>query len=243
MYPYDFTPLYDTNPSDYVFTTAYSHETVSMKYKSTAHAIIALDKALQDPNVQSNSSLYLAEIYREADEGVDFGGTSDDALQQNLWIVAGEPVRLDGDVVKVYWDYGDTWYNRYDCLKTYAYTDEDKNSIVEIGSFMCESHRNMDGRYDRNRGQDCNLYMNPQNFNLINDVYSQTDNFFNYSILDTDYYNLYKYAQMVSWSTAKSNASDVDPWTTVTLASTLEIDGTKGPITSIVADKDILYAF
>lgn len=74
-------------------------------------------------------------------------------------------------------------------------------------------------------------------------MYSQTDNFFNYTILDTDYYNLYKYAQMVAWSTAKSNASDVDPWTTVSLSSTLEIDGTKGPITSIVADKDMLYAF
>lgn len=75
--------------------------------------------------------------------------------------MASEPISLDEKGTTVRWDWGDTWYNRYDCLKTYSYTDEDKNSIVEIGSFMCESHRNMDGRYDRNRGQDSNLYMSP----------------------------------------------------------------------------------
>lgn len=108
---------------------------------------------------------------------------------------------------------------------------------------MTESHVNIDGRYDRNRGQNSNLAMSPQNFNLINDVYSQTDNFFNYRILDSDYYDQNYYSSMVTWSTVKNNASEVDPWTAVTLASTLELDGTKGIITDIVGDKDMLYAF
>ena len=53
-------------------------------------------------------------------------------------------------------------------MKTYPFTSEDENQLVEIGSFMCESRINIDGRYDRNRGQLSNLNMTPQNFNLIN---------------------------------------------------------------------------
>lgn len=68
--------------------------------------------------------------------------------------------------------YGDTWYQRYDCLKTYPFTQEDENSIIEIASFMCETRINIDGRYDRNRGQSSNLNMSSQNFNLINKVYT-----------------------------------------------------------------------
>ena len=57
---------------------------------------------------------------------------------------------------------------------------------MEIGSFMVETRVNIDGRYDRNRGLISNLNMSPQNFNLINNIYTQKDNFFNYRILDSD---------------------------------------------------------
>lgn len=53
---------------------------------------------------------------------------------------------------------------------------------------MCETRVNIDGRYDKNRGQVSNLNMTPRNFNLLNEIYSQKDNFFNYRILDKDYY-------------------------------------------------------
>jgi hypothetical protein len=43
---------------------------------------------------------------------------------------------------------------------------------VEIGSFMCETKVNIEGRYDRNRGNSSNLNMSPTNFNLFNPVYS-----------------------------------------------------------------------
>jgi len=50
---------------------------------------------------------------------------------------------------------------------------------------MLETYVNIDGRYDRNRGQINNTNMSPQNFNLLNPVYSQLDNFFSYKITGT----------------------------------------------------------
>ena len=46
---------------------------------------------------------------------------------------------------------GDTYLQRYDCLKTYPRTIEDTQTMVEIVSFLCETSINIDGRYDRNR--------------------------------------------------------------------------------------------
>lgn len=146
---------------------------IRMKYKSTAHAVVALKGALypywddekgQDVAVgEQVPHLYMAEIYRAANEDTDFGGKTEEALQSNLWIPAGPAVRLDddGQTGNIEYCWGDTWYQRYDCLKTYSYTTEDKNSIIEIGSFMVETHVNIDGRYDKNRGQDNNLNMSP----------------------------------------------------------------------------------
>lgn len=104
-----------------------------------------------------------------------FGGSSDEALQQNLWLPASDSILLrpNGTSVSVPFRYGDTWISRYDCLKTYPFTREDENQIVEIGSFLLESRVNMDGRCDRNRGNLSVTNMSPQNFNLFNPVYNQ----------------------------------------------------------------------
>lgn len=231
-----------------------SVETIRMKYKSTPHLVAKLDDACTNPSdtarwktkAQTSSSLYMAELYRNANKDTDFGGYKTEALQANLWYPAGEAVILgnkDHDKTEIEYSWGDTWYQRYDCMKTYPYTNEDPNQVVEIASFMVETHTNLDGRYDRNRGMDDNLNMSPTNFNLINTVYSQLDNFFNYRIMDEDYYKLTNFPSMVTWTGAKNNASDVDSWTTVTLASTLEIDGTLGKISALATSKDTLYAF
>lgn len=55
----------------------------------------------------------------DAVSSVRFGGTSDSAIQNNTWLVAGDSVSLDGTLM---WTQGDTYYQRYDCLKTYPFT-------------------------------------------------------------------------------------------------------------------------
>ncbi len=187
-----------------------------------------------------SACLFMAELKRKSKPDNMFGGDTDEALRNNSWIPSGLPVSLNGTID---FNYGDTYYQRYDCLKTYSFTTEDENSVVEIASFMCETRTNLDGRYDRNRGQLSNLNMSPQNFNLINPIYSQRDNFFNYRILDKQYYRNNKYPTQVLWSMEKSYLEDVDTWANVTLANSIDLSGSAGPITSIETFNDLLITF
>ena len=193
----------------------------------------------------TNPYLFLAELYRDEQSLSNaFGGKTEDALKSNLWIPAGTAIDIKLlENTNIDFVYGDTWYQRYDCLKTYPYTLEDENSLVEIGSFMCETRINIDGRYDRNRGQISNLTKTPNNFNLFNPVYSQKDNFFNYRILDKDYYILNKFSNTITWTKEKQLSSDIDTWTNITMASTIDLDGDKGVITSLNTFNNEIFCF
>lgn len=187
--------------------------------------------------------LWLCEIYQKDVEN-RFGGDSEYALQQNTWLPAGDSVYFDGtEDIDVTWDWGDTWYQRYDCLKTYPYTTEDTNQLVEIGSFMCETRVNIDGRYDRNRGLVSNINITPENFNLINTAYSQRNNFFTYSILDDDYYKVNTFPSLVLWTNSKTPGDTVDAWTNVHLATSLYLDGHFGKVTAIDSIGQSLIGF
>ena len=189
--------------------------------------------------------LLLAELVRTVPDSIKFGGTSDSAKQQNLWFPAGRPVSISDEDTEVIvpFEYGDTWYSRYDCLKTYPFTTEDENQVVEIGSFLCETRINIDGRYDKNRGQISNLNMSPQNFNLLNDVYSQKDNFFNYRMLDKDYYKQNVFSNQITWSKEKTSGEEIDTWTNITLANTLDMSGEKGQITALKTWNEYILCF
>ena len=239
---------------------------IRMKYKTTPHLVLQSNERYSD-NSEDNryyltyaeatatykSVLPILEVVRKGDEATHsirpyyratmFGGTSDDAKKANLWIPCGEPVSLGDGLSPVTYEYsyGDTYFQRWECLKTYPFTDEDTNQIIEIGSFMLETHVNIDGRCDRNRGQLTNV--SSRNFNLMNPVYSQLNNFFTYRILDSSYYALNKYSNQITWTKEKIGGSDVDPWTNITLASTYDIDGSKGEIVSLNAWKDRLFCF
>ena len=189
--------------------------------------------------------LWLGEIYREEDP--DFGGTSEGALMANSWEVAGQPLQIQNHHLitgaTVNWTQGDTYYQRFDTLKTYALNNDDPNSIVDITSFMVETRINIDGRTDRNRGQESNLQMSPTNFNLMNDVYSQRDNFFTYRILDEDLQARTNFPNQITWSLTKTAGATVDAWMNITLASVLDLDGTKGKISALKNFNNNIIAF
>lgn len=230
-------------------------EGIRIKYKSTPHLVIQLGDP-SNGNLTNGTPFFenageaglpIVEIYKDVNLDTIYGGISESALKANTWIPVSEPYKLkslewvDANILTTGW--GDTYYQTFECLKTYAYTEEDINQVIDIASFICETHVNIDGRYDRNRGQIDNLNMSPQNFNLHNPVYSQLNNFFSYKIQDEDSYNQTEYGNTVTWSLTKESGADVDVWTNITLASTLELDGNKGTITKLVKLDNQLIAF
>lgn len=231
--------------ADYTPSLAVNKEPVRMKYKSTAHIVLQCKTSIIGMYTSDYKCvLPIVELYKDFSSTNQFGGTTQSALKANKWIPAGDAVTIQpaGSCVLQY-TYGDTWFSRYDCLKTYPFTSEDPNQIVEIGSFMLETRINIDGRYDRNRGQVDNTNMSPTNFNLFNPVYSQKDNFFSYYILDSDYYKLNQFPNQITWSTEKQPGADTDEWTSVTMASTYNLDGSKGQIRSLKVWSNNIYCF
>lgn len=191
--------------------------------------------------------LWLGEIYNDSVQN-RFGGQTKEAFENNQWVPCGEPVSLIGDSgvntsVTIRWTEGDTYYQRYDHLKTYPSTLEDQNAITDIVSFMCETRVNIDGRYDRNRGQTNNFAVTPTNFNLMNDVYSQQNNFFNYRTVNPNKLSLDNFHNSITWTKTKTAGELVDTWTNITLASTLDLDGDKGSVRALRRFNNNLIAF
>lgn len=215
-------------------------DTTKLKLVSIGDALTINQDMINYTLTDEKNFLYLAEIVRKEKPSNMYGGTTDEALQNNLWIPAGKITNLDEDIEFIY---GDSYYQRYDCLKTYPFTTEDTNSIVDIASFMCETYINIDGRYDRNRSQLSNLNMSPVNFNLLNKVYSQKDNFFNYRIYDSDYYKQHEFNTQITWSLVKNAGENIDNWTNITLANTLDLDGEYGNLTALTVWNDTLLGF
>ena len=192
---------------------------------------------------KTHNFLWLGELYKDVENR--FGGDSREAVRHNKWQIAGDTVDISDNTSNIIlkWTTGDTYYQRYDCLKTYAYTKEDRNQLVEILSFMCETHMNIDGRYDRNRGQKVSYNMHPTRFNLWNPVYSQSDNFFSSRKMDTEDVDSLYYPNYAYYTKTKNPGADVDQWTNITLGSTLEFDGDKGKVSSLMRFNDQLIAF
>lgn len=186
--------------------------------------------------------LWLGEIYREVNTDTIFGGKSSSVLENTTWIPAGEPVLMTSDSV-IEWTEGDTYYQRYDHIKTYPYSNDDIQSMCDIISFMCETHVNIDGRSDRNRLNYNNLLISPDKFGVINRVYSQENNYYTYSTVNDNKVDETAYNNIVTWGSTKTEGEYIDSWTNITLASTLNFDATLGEINSIKRFNNELVVF
>lgn len=190
-----------------------------------------------------NEVLFMCDVYKDIDPSY-LSNEDNFSNQQRNWIVCGDTYDLeDNDNTCVEFREGDTFFQRYDCLKTYPFSEEDKQSVVEIASFMVETKVNLDGRYDENGGLDDNTFISPVNFNLINPVYSQENNFFQYSILDENSYRNTKFPTRFTWSLNKINDQEIDEWTRTNTAAFYDCDGDKGAITSLRRFGNQIYAF
>ena len=192
--------------------------------------------------------LWLGELYNDNVQN-RFGGQTEEAFENNVWLPCGDPISLvdtnNGvkSSVTLRWEEGDAYFQRYDHIKTYPFTLEDQNAVTDIVSFMCETRVNIDGRYDRNRGQTSNFSITPENFNLMNDVYSQPNNFFNYRTINPNKLNLDNFHNSITWTKTKTAGELIDTWTNITLASTLDLDGDKGNVRALRRFNNNILAF
>lgn len=192
--------------------------------------------------------LWLGELYRESVTN-RFGGQTEEAFESNQWLPCGDPISLIDNLavpkntVTITWEEGDTYYQRYDHIKTYPFSTEDPNQVTDIISFMCETRYNIDGRYDKNRGQINNMAITQENFNIMNPVYSQDNNFFNYRGLNHDRLNLYNFPNTITWTKTKTEGEITDSWTNITLSSVLNLDGDLGTVRALRRFNNNLVAF
>lgn len=252
----DYTNYWTVNDAN-VAKTGVNH----FLWNPTAKAISESDTQISDgvfqdvisgytSNLYDNnySYLFLAELYNDNVQN-RFGGQTEEAFENNQWLPAGEPYSLlkdDGtpeSYLSISYTEGDTFFQRYDCMKVYPSTLEDQNSVNEIVSFMCETRVNIEGRYDRNRGQISNLTMTSTNFNMMNPVYNQANNFFNYRAVNHSKFNLNYFPNTITWTKEKQLGSIIDTWTNITMASTLDLDGDKGEVISLNTYNNEIFCF
>lgn len=205
----------------------------------------------QSDIITAGNNLYTIKDYRvdPEDDGIFYIGelyqdtqlsTSEHELQNYNWQAASDSISLYEDIIPKL--YGDTYFQRYDCLKTFSTSPEDPNQVVDIGSFMLETRINMDGRYDRNRGLLSNLNITDTNFNLINKAYTQNDHFVN-TYIDNTNLDVSEYPNTITWSLTKVYGEPIDNWTHLTNTSNLDLDGERGTLTKIVNFQDVLLFF
>lgn len=238
---------YPSLPEKYKFFK----DNIRIKYTSSPHAVIMIkDGPLMD--VFTAQDCPIGELYRDVDPETIFGGKADSAIQQNVWYIGGEAVSIDTidypspddpQPIGISYTEGDTYFQRFDSLKVYSDDLNDINAFVSIGSFFCETYINVDGRYDRNKRTGNNLTATPDTFNLLNTAYSQRNNFFTYRAIDKNLFNTSSFLHQVTWGKTKVLGEMVDSWANISLASTMDMDGDKGPIEALRKFNNELYCF
>lgn len=190
-----------------------------------------LDSSISSPE----HLLLIGELKRNLEHKDLYGGFSEQALQKLTWLPASNYTPIDSIV---YQSWGDTYFQRYDCLKTYPRSEEDMNQVTDIASVMIETHQNLDTRTDVNRWN-FNTMARPDNFGLYNSVYNQKDNLFTGSVLP-ELMNFRAYNNMIVWSNTKNIAGTIDSWTNLSLNSYAK---TREAVTKIINYNENLFVF
>lgn len=188
----------------------------------------------------------IGELYNDNIDN-QYGGISDYAIQSNTFVPVYAEASLDSSNVILEGYTGDTFFQRWDCERILPLKEDSENSIVDMLSLYLESYTNLDGRYDNRRGFMSNIKSTPENTNLINKVYSASgsnggNTIFTSKVLD-DKFNLDKFPSQITWTKTKVPTQEVDAWTNITLASTLDMDGNKGPVRALRRFNNTIISF
>lgn len=191
--------------------------------------------------------LWIGELYEDYEDyssnDVRYGGATDSAVQNNVFIPCGAEVYFgDSDSVTVWGNEGDTYFQRYDCVLAYPQSENDVNQVLDITSVMLETHINLDGRTDKDRGVSKLANIDYTNYGTINPAYLQENNFLSAMSYD-EKFSQERYPTTITWSLEKKPLETNDTWMTITLASTLTLDPTSGNLSALRKYRNTILAF
>lgn len=202
--------------------------------------------AIQNHIFQRNLPYFLLVDLVRSDAFI-YSDWNDASLYQQVWIPCGKPAILplpeSTETCLVEATEGDVYVGRYDCLRV-ASDAEKSQRLNDIVSFICESYTNPDGRSDVNRYITDTRALNFDNFNLMNQVYSQPNNYFTYNKDDIrTKEETGRFPNQFSWTLAKTPNSVVDNWANLVFSSTYNLEGEYGKLTKLITHNNLLYAF
>ena len=226
-------------------TTLLNCEYNNIKYVDTGAYFTTLKGVSVAPTL-GTSKLWIGEFYTDYEEESFMGGISENNIKYNTFIpVSGKySMQLSDDNTYVgYGIEGDTYYQRWDHLRIFPISEGDVNRPIDALSIMVETHKNLDGDTRQLRGRRDVINLNEDNTNnVLNPVYSQSNNYLTYNILD-DKFSKYHHPTMYIWSLSKQALADIDNWTQINLLSANELDGDKGALSKIKKWNNKLVAF
>lgn len=196
-------------------------------------------------SVNDSSKIFIGEFYVPYNPSTFMGGDSQNAKELNTYIpISGVYSMACSDgYAQGYGLEGDTYYQRWDHVRISPISDSDTNQPMDALSVMLETYTNLDGDYRTMRGRLDAININPENTNnLVNDVYSQNNNYITSSILD-EKFNDSEHSTMYIWSLPKQPMGDIDNWTQIRTSSAGTLDGDKGILTKIINWNNKLLAF
>ena len=202
-----------------------------------------------DSITEADQYLFVGELYKDCGEGstdTRYGGISLSAVKNNRFIAAGPIYPLsEMSIVNgghIFGNQGDTYFQRWDDLRIKPFSNDSENNVIDIVSAMLETHVNLDGRTDLQRGTMQLASIDTTTFGQVNPVYSQQNNFSVKRDLDADF-NLDSYRSSITWTLQKNDMTDVDEWSHITLASTLKLDSDKGVCQALRKFRNSIFAF
>lgn len=197
---------------------------------------------------EDDEYIYIAEIYAETGDGVAdsrYGGISASAVEACRFVNAGPAYSvkdlLSAETPVIWGNEGDTYIQRWDDLRVKPY-GTGPNGVIDVVSFLVETHVNIDGRTDLQRGVHELASIDTANYGSLNMIYSSRDDFSVARDIDDDL-NTDAYRSSLTWTLQKADLADTDEWTHVTLASSLKLDGDKGVCQAIRRMANSLVAF
>ena len=205
------------------------------------------DKTTGKINIDTfdTSLLFVGELYRDiedySEDDYRYGGVKEDALKKNTFVDCGAVTDITESNI-LYGVEGDSYYQRYDVLKTLPYSKGKDNSIIEIFSGMIESRINLNGKTDKNMSTSDYTLINTETFNSINKAYTRQDSFNTSVVLDSSD-TITSYPTQFTWTKDKTPGEDIDTWTNITLSEIETLDGDKGPLRAIRRFQNSLIAF